>query len=321
LDKRKYLSGRLREWMIFKNKYRHNLAVVIATKDRPDDLDLTLTSIAHQRYKPDEVIIVDGGERTIENVIKRFPGLAVKYIRSYPPSAVIQRKLGIKAVSDEATLVAIMDDDIELRSGSLETMMNFWEKAEEDIAGASFHMINHPQLFASRLKSSTLAARSGLYSQVKGIVLSSGFQTMVGSVNKNISVEWLGLGAVIWRKTVFDNFSFDDWFRGYSYLEDLDFSYRVGKQYRLMVVADAGYYHYSSEAGRLNNFSFGKMEVLNRVYFVKKYPELSLIRCYFALGVRILISLWRGFKDRQPKYLLRIFGNLIGIVRTFFMLQ
>jgi GT2 family glycosyltransferase len=254
-------------------------------------------------------------------MVKKFSGLTVKYIRSYPPSAVLQRKLGIQAVADDVTLIAIMDDDIELQPRAMEAMMNFWEKAEEDVAGASFHMVNHPELFASRLKSTTLAARSGLYSREKGIVLSSGFHTMVGSVKKNTLVEWLGLGAVVWRKTVFDNFSFDEWFRGYSYLEDLDFSYRVGKQFRLMIVADAGYYHYSSVSGRLNNYSFGKMEVLNRVYFVKKYPELSLIRCYFALGVRNLISLWMVFKERQPKYIFRVFGNLIGMVRAFFMLQ
>ena len=307
--------------MISKNKYRHNLGVVIATKDRPDDLMLALTSIAHQEYKPHEVIIVDGGKKAVKNRVKDFFGLSVKYIRCYPPSAVLQRKMGIEAINDTITLIAIMDDDIELQEGALEAMMSFWERAGEEVAGASFNMVNHPDLFAPRLKSTTVAKKAGLYSREKGIVLPSGFQTMVGRVKKNTAVEWLGLGAVVWRKKVFDNFSFDEWFHGYSYLEDLEFSYRIGKQFQLIVVADAGYSHYSSKASRINNYSFGKMEVLNRIHFVRKNPELSLIRCYIALGIRILISLWMIFKERQPKYLFRVFGNLVGIAVTFFMIQ
>ena len=57
----------------------------------------------------------------------------------------------------------------------------------------------------------------------------SGFQTMIGPVQVATPSDWLPTTAVVCGKRVFESFRFDEWFEGYSYLEDLDFSYRVGE--------------------------------------------------------------------------------------------
>jgi GT2 family glycosyltransferase len=135
---------------------------------------------------------------------------------------------------------------------------------------------------------------------------------MVGPVAETIYVRWLGSGASIWRRTIFASESFDEWFEGYSYLEDLDFSFRVGKRYKLAVVGGADYEHRPASEGRGGGFRFGRREALNRLYFVTKNPELSRLRCGLALGLRLAISLAMAGQERKAYYLARAAGTLIG---------
>lgn len=82
----------------------HKIAFVVATKDRPVELRNLLKSLEAQSYKPDQIIIVDGSAEPIEDVLKEFPTLPIKYIRCIPPSATRQRNMGIKEVKPELHL-------------------------------------------------------------------------------------------------------------------------------------------------------------------------------------------------------------------------
>ena len=300
--------------MNINRKVKNKIAFVVATKDRPVELRNTLKSLEVQSYKPDQIIIVDGSAQPIEDVLKEFSTLPINYIRFIPPSAARQRNVGIKAVKPEITLVGFFDDDVELEHNSLETMMDFWERATADIGGAAFNMVNHPQIYAYWLKSLPLAQNLGLYSKDRGVVLPSGFHTMIGCVHETTFVQWLPTTATVWRRKIFKNFQFDEWFDGYSYLEDLDFSYRVSKKYQLSVVAGARYYHYPASSGRVDNYEFGKREIANRIYFVKKHKELSLFKCYLALILRMFISVSLAIREFKVSYVERAFGNIAGFL-------
>jgi len=302
-------------------KFSHKIAFVVATKDRPVELRNMLRSLEAQSYKPDQIIIVDGSAEPVEDVLKEFSTFSINYIRCIPPSAARQRNVGIKAVKPEITLIGFLDDDTVLEPDALEKMMEFWERASDDIGGAAFNMVNHPPLHASWLKSLPLTEKLGLYSKDKGKVLPSGFHTMIGFVSETIFVQWLTTGATVWRKNILDKFQFDEWFKGYSYLEDLDFSYQIGKEYRLAIVANAKYYHYPASTGRGSSYEFGKREVANRLYFVKKNQNLSLFRCYLALLVRMFMSMSFSIKERRLGYLQRAFGNCVGIVLSIFSIK
>jgi glycosyltransferase involved in cell wall biosynthesis len=294
------------------NKFKNKISFVIATKDRPKEVMAVLDCLEEQSQRPNEVIIVDGGDSPIPKNSIASSNFPVKYFRYSPPSAARQRNAGIKAVCTEVNLIGFFDDDIVLDSNALERMLVFWEEASEDIMGASFNLVNHPTLAASDLKYSYLAEKLGIYHKKVGRVLRSGFQTMIGTVDRTMEIQWLPTGAAVWRRTVFNTHKFDDWFAASSYLEDLDFSYRAGKFHRLAVVADARYFHYPASGGRENSFSFGKREVANRLYFVRKHSELSVGRCIFSLGLRMLMSFYLFAKSRNAGYLLRLLGNIGG---------
>ena len=292
------------------------LTFVVPTKDRPDELRRLLESMEIQTRPPDEVLVVDGGAAPVREVVERCRGLQVRYLRSLPPSATRQRNTGIQAVRPDHDLIGILDDDSVLAPEACEEMLRFWETASADIGGASFNLVNHPPLFASGLKHLRMAERMGLYSRTQGAVLPSGFQVMLSDLNENRTVQWLPSGTSVWRRTVFQAFRFDEWYAGYSYLEDLDFSYQVGKRYKLVVVAGARQFHYPSPRGRLDGFRFGQREVANRLHFVRKHGELSEVRCYAALTIRAFLSLVLAVRERNRDYVRRTAGNVIGLAKS-----
>jgi membrane protein DedA with SNARE-associated domain len=57
---------------------------------------------------------------------------------------------------------------------------------------------------------------------------------------------------------------------------------------------------------------FGKKEVLNRLHFVSKHPELSRPLCCLALFVRCLMSVVLGITRWQARQFKRTVGNLVG---------
>jgi GT2 family glycosyltransferase len=302
----------------FMRDYSHKIAFIVATKDRPEDLRRMLSSLKGQSYLPQEIIIVDGSEKSVRDIVQalEFSSLTIRYLRCLPPSATRQRNMGIDAVSRDISLVGFLDDDIRLEPRALEKMMDFWQHAAEDVAGAAFNLVNHPPLYASRLKRLPVVRRFGLYSQESGAVLASGFQVMIGHPEATTFVRWICIGASVWRREVFAYYRLDEWYDGYSYLEDLDFSYNIGQKYKLAVVAEADYYHYPASSGRGSGYVFGRREVANRIYFVKKHSELSRAKCYLALFVRMLISLALALQEREMNYVSRALGNLIGLAES-----
>ena len=291
-------------------------ALVIATCDRPRELRRLVDSLSGQTRPPYQVVVVDSGSAPIEDSVRNTPFAKFDYLTSPVRSASRQRNQGIAAVDTSVDLIGFADDDVVFAKDAFEAMGSFWGRSTADLGGAAFNMLNHPPLSFRALKSSVLSKALALYSPRPGAVLPSGFHTLIGKVASDRIVEWLPTGAVLWRKGVFDAFRFDEWFGGYSYLEDLDFSYRIGRSFRLAVVADAGYYHYPAREGRGSGIVFGRREVLNRIHFVKKHPGLSRAKCYLALAVRAQMSLWEGIGHGSAYGFRRAWGNFLGLWET-----
>jgi hypothetical protein len=272
-----------------------------------------LASLAGQSVLPGQVVIVDASAEPVDSVVREFPSLRIDYLRHLPPSASAQRNVGIRAVDPAMDLVAFFDDDAVLDAGAMGAMLDFWSKAPADVGGAGFNHLNAEPL-RGQLKRSRLASWLGLYAATPGRVAPSGWQSLTGCVEQTLWVQWLGSGASVWRREVLETEGFDEFFDGYSYLEDLDFSYTVARKYRLAIVAEAGYRHYPSSSGRVNAFRFGKVEVRNRLYFVRKHG-LSVWRCRLGLLVRLGITVRLALAGHPLANLARAVGNVSSIAR------
>lgn len=89
-----------------------------------------------------------------------------------------------------------------------------------------------------------------MFTARSGAVPRSGWGSLPGRVGRTREVEWLPAAAVVWRAEVARSQTFDEGLGAYGLLEDLDFSYRAGRRWRLAVVADAFYWHLPVPDGR-----------------------------------------------------------------------
>ena len=292
----------------------YRISLIVATKDRPDDLRTLLESLRHQTIAPTEIVVVDASREPVEPVIAEFSELTTRYLRHWPPSAAAQRNAGIRACAPTATLIGFADDDTTFEPQAFAKMLSFWNEAEPDVLGAAFNIRNYPCRGNEFLKHSTLAEWLGLYSARPGSVSPSGWQTVIGEITETQYVDWIPSGASIFRREVFRQNLFDDAFDSYSYLEDLDLSYTISRIGRLAVVADAGFRHFPSTGGRVSARQFGHYEVRNRLYFVRK-QHLSLSRCYLGLAIRLAMSVGSGLASRNTSLLSRALGNLEELMK------
>jgi GT2 family glycosyltransferase len=298
---------------------KHSLSIVVATKDRPDDLRQMLNSLQNQTLPPAEIVVVDASSNPVESLLKEFRALPLHYLRHLPPSAAAQRNAGIQACSPNATLIGFADDDIVFEPAAFENLLRFWDSASPDTLGAAFNLLNYPLRGLSSLKHGKISQALGLYSPRPGTVSRSGWQTVLPTLTETKFVDWLPTTAVTFRKEVFNSIHFDNFYESYSYLEDLDLSYSVGRSGRLAVVAEAGFSHFPSPSGRVTSFQFGQYEVRNRLHFVRKH-DLSVARCYLGLTIRLAMSLGSGCVHLNRNLLARAAGNLqelaMGIGRS-----
>jgi glycosyltransferase involved in cell wall biosynthesis len=146
----------------------HRFAFVVPTRNRPDDLRKMLQSVESQSVHPEQIIIVDGGEDRVEDVVDEFPVLNLEYVRVIPPSLSKQRNAGMQRLHRSITLAGYLDDDLFLEDGAMEAMLSFWESVSEDVGGAAFNIVTDRRPHGTGFKSFYLAMMSGIMERDMG---------------------------------------------------------------------------------------------------------------------------------------------------------
>ena len=308
----------------------HKIGFIIPTKDREKDLRLILSSLAYQTRIPDQIIVVDGSEPDIKFVINEFSSLPIEYIREFPPSLSKQRNAGIEKLHSDITLAGYLDDDIVLEPDSVENMLTFWVEAGTDYGGAAFNITNVESPSGVRIKQLFFldspergkVLPSGWVSQLycsdspeHGKILPSGWVSLSGNLNQSIDVDWLCGGATVWRREVIDNYPYDEWFQGTGFMEDVDFSFNIRKKYKLALVANAKVAHYHHPILPEKYILLGKWQIVNRLYFVRKYPDrgLSITKAWLSSFSVILLNLTLSLIHADSNRLRCALGNILGI--------
>lgn len=289
------------------------IAFIIPTKGRYQELKRLLDSIEKQTLKPDLVIILDSNTRYAKDKLGNHT-VSLQYIHTGPNSLTEARNIGIKYVPEDFKLVGFLDDDVILHENALEIMLNFWQRASGDTGGAAFNIINNrkPRRFWV-LKNIFLMGDSR-----PGNILPSGYQTMLDKIEEDTYTKWLPGGGTVWRKVIFNDFKFDENIRGYGFAEDLDFSYRIGKKYKLISIAGAKLIHMPHPVHGSDNIKFGASEIINRKYFINKHREFSKTLFFWACLGQLLENVVFGILSFKSCFLLRARGNLLGITKIIF---
>lgn len=289
------------------------LAYVVPTMNRWEDLGKLLTSLERQTRKPDQIIIVDGSDedKTVDGLVAQFGSLPLEYVRVFPPSLARQRNAGMAQLRDDIDVAGYLDDDLILDDDATERMGAFWEAASPDTGGAAFNITNQP------------ATRGGIVTRLfllngatPGRMLPSGWPSQIPAVSETVETEWLYGGATMWRREVIRGFDYDEWYVGHGYGEDVDFSFRVSRTHKLFVVGDAKTLHMTRPIRLSSQFTLGRQQVVNRLYFIRKMGCFSTAAVMWGLFGQLIVNAASSVAQFSTAGLRRCGGNLVGLTET-----
>lgn len=299
-------------------------SVVIATRNRVEPLRECLKSISRQTRLPSEVVLVDASDDHLTAVLARAVegGFAcpLRYLRARARSLVVQRWQG--AAEARGDVIIFVDDDVILEPDYIfEVARVFEEDTAGDVGGVG-GTVNGGFVPPSRLNSFLLRVfvgreAGGYAGRVVGPAVNFFHASRPGAVE---DVEWLSGAAMAYRRDVLLAERCWESFSGYSFMEDVHLSARVGRKYRLLNTSRARLLH--KEMGKTSQTDWealGESMVLNRhaiaMHVLQRRRLLDYAR---LLGYEFLYCTIAQTKNHTlpwPVYVSLLRGKLRGVGR------
>jgi GT2 family glycosyltransferase len=299
-----------------------SLAVVIPTRNRPDDLRAAVKTLLVQTVLPREVIIVDQSPRDDSEraIAELFAGasdrvrrqVTLKYIHDPAISGLATaRNEALKHSHGEVVL--FLDDDVELEADFVETLLRAYAEHPE-VAGISGIITNYvPELLLNRLWRRVFVIgpfhddRQTIYQKAESLRYSAPLRVTRFT------------GALMsFRSSAIRDVRFDANLKGASEGEDVDFCMHLEPSAKLVIHPGARLAHKISPAGRAAEHWIGPVVrgnaylyyrnwnsgVKNRVCFFWLRAGYSLLALAASVRRRDLVP-WRTFQNalRQGRQL------------------
>lgn len=292
---------------------KQTLSVLIPTRDRFDDISKCILNIVNQSCIPETIIVVDSSDKDglkerLERKIEKA-GIEFIYTKSEIKSTAIQRNMGIEKNSKD--LILILDDDVLLENTFISEIKKVFQADTESTVGAVVgKIIDRERLgfISSIIRKLFFLSENG-----KGEVKKSWAANNYLNITQITPVSWASGGCSTFRSIVFKYDQFDENLMGYSYMEDLDYSFRIGKKWKLLFNPDALciHNHNNSPSTRLKSNEKQKMFMQNFHYFFLKNmsQRFDYKFCHYWSYMGYLI---RGlFFERDLGFIL---GTIQGII-------
>lgn len=325
------------------------VSLIICTYNRPKSIQGLLDCLANISCKPDEIIIIDGStnQSTAKLISDRKYALNISYhlVAADVRGLTRQRNYGINHISDQSDVVAFLDDDVivddcyfgELKEfyknhpkalgmGGYVTNEVKWEQVELNYTCSYFEFCWEGW---KRREQGRMVIRKllGLYPKCNpgehssfAHSLSLGYIPPSGRVYQ---VNFLIGCTMSFRKSIFKDITFSEYFDGYGLYEDMDFSLRASRIGKLYINTKATLCHYHEPAGRPNQFKFGVMVIRNGWYVWRvgnRSPTFMDVYKWWMTTITLalfkLISLFSG--PNRVQALTEFFGRAAGIISLGF---
>lgn len=272
--------------------------VVMATRNRPEAVALSLPLILRQTRPPARIVIVDSSDDPAP--IEALAGEAaaagicpVDYLTSARGST-LQRNLGIRASGSEVILFP--DDDSLLHPDAAERLMEIYEADREGrvaavcaapaatappgiLAGLDSHAAER----TGPLRRSLLGLRQRVKERLSG---ANPFLAVGTRLNARHDlppaiarleaepVPYMTGFRMSFRRGAIAA-GFDETLQRYSWFEDIDASFTAMRQGLVVVAKRALIYHHRTAAARDNGHRMGLWAILNRGYVVMKHVHAN----------------------------------------------
>jgi len=300
------------------------VSVVIATKDRPVYLKATLDSFAGQSVIPLEVVIIDGSESDDSRRVcgeTQWP-FVIAYELAVVNGAAAQRLQGVEKTKGD--FIWFADDDIVLEPFCAERLWNAFLLFPE--TGAVNAMITNQRYTPP----GTLTRF--MYRMIDGSSRSSYAGRLIGpawnllpedddSLPEYVPCEWLNTTCTIYRRSALPTPIFDDFFKGYSLMEDVAVSATMARHHLLLNARTARIFHDSQPGSHKDNVRLvAEMSLVNRYYVMVRILQRSGVRYVLKLMALEAFGLITSLRTARawtflPQVLLGKFDGWLKIIR------
>jgi glycosyltransferase involved in cell wall biosynthesis len=275
------------------------VAVIIATRGRPELIPLSLRQLETQTVSPARVLY-----STVEKGDVGTPpasSLAVEYLYG-PPGLTTQRNTALQLLKDGIDVVIFFDDDFVPSRFWVERAASIFER-NSDVAAVTGKVLQDGVCTAG------IQWNEGLQ------VVESADQA-ANSVNAPVLEQCTSAYGcnMAFRSSAIAGLRFDERLVLYGWLEDRDFSVRLGKKGKIVSADVLWGVHLGLKGGRVSGVRLGFSQIVNAWYLFQK-GTLS--------RTEALRRIFQALAANSAKYLLpekyidrrgRLKGNLLGLI-------
>ena len=217
----------------------HSISIIIPTKNRQSDLELTVRSIVEQSHHPCELIIVD--QSAAQSFTKPVP-FKLRYIHD-------PKILGLTAARNVAMSVAsgeiwlFLDDDVVLEPNFLSEILRGYR---HDVTGVSGIITNYSRPPMGRYFWDEIFMRGPIHDDRQRIYWNASHL----AESEPICVRQFGGGLMSFRAEAIRTLRFDEYNRGAAPGEDIDFCAQLPKGSVLLINPKARLLHKKSPEAR-----------------------------------------------------------------------
>ena len=288
---------------------------VIATRNRPHELIVTIRSLVRQTVLPMELCIVDSSDETpVREEIERLcdeVGLKLDYMHPAPRGLTVQRNVGIKRTTGDP--VFLIDDDVWLAPDVHEVILDEYAQWGPELGGVRATPIRGARPGRHSIWWRRLFGMGGWWPEASGRMRAGFFVEGVSDSAGVRKLDYFNGWFMSYRREVFDLELFDEKLSGYGYQEDIDFSYRVrGHGYALVQTPRARVDHFKTTTGRMSPFDLQRMNLANQFYLHRKLMPQTLkhkAALWWALLGLFTLNVGKAVQQRNHGF---ISGLMVG---------
>ncbi|WP_136443973.1 glycosyltransferase family 2 protein [Pacificoceanicola onchidii] len=268
--------------------------VVIATRNRPDALALTIPLLLSQSRVPEKLIVIDSSDDhapVAQVVAETTAGHDVEVICEHSEKGLTrQRNRGLTHVSAE--IVFLPDDDTLFFPGTSAAILEVYERdTEKKVAAVNPRISLVPP--PGSLDEAAYAMSDAHTAEAKTVKWRTRIGRMLPDINPRmvigkalvarapdlpwmaeidaVHVEWMTGFRMTFRTQAIKAVGFEPVFGGYSLFEDTDASWAVTDHGCVVGAHKGKVYHHRFPGGRADRYGLGAMGLANLAYLMAKH--------------------------------------------------
>jgi GT2 family glycosyltransferase len=270
------------------------IAVILATKGRPQALNRLLRWLEHQTLAPSVVVVSATESRDIGGPIATSQ--PVEYVYGSAGTCK-QRNRALDRIGNRADVVVFFDDDFTPAPTWLERCASAFA-SDSNIVGMSGLVLRDGA-----------QAEEVSWDEAKRLIATPA-DIVTPILFKSTALYGCNMA---YRVSAIRHLRFDERLVLYGWLEDMDFSRLVGRTGRLVYCNTMLGVHLGLKSGRVSGRKFGYSQVVNAWYLYKK-GIMSMKEAWSNIGRALLMNGAKSFRsEKHIDRMGRFIGNLIGV--------